>query len=315
MCEIDFSQTNCAEFEKYKFCENFYEYCRRNTTVLKIKQPLYEYYSYENKTSTLRLLDENINEDDHQSLQCTSVPITCLSQCSQFAACFVVENCMLTNTCYKLSNELYKMYYEECKNKPSVCDQACLGYKQCFTCTEICDSNCFYNSDGDCDDGGIGSHFSECPEGSDCEDCGERISHNCSIQLAQQPSYSVPIAPPISPPSSPSPSPSFIEPKPPFIYLPPPSSNIPNAPLFPPPPPTFPPPLFPPPLVPPSGSHINAFGGTLLILLFVSSIVMLTRVTYVLFLRRQHISPIVNPLSVSLSENLPSSATAVSNAL
>jgi hypothetical protein len=40
-------------------------------------------------------------------------------------------------------------------------------------CSNECAATMYIN-DGDCDDGGSGSEFSECPYASDCEDCGER---------------------------------------------------------------------------------------------------------------------------------------------
>jgi len=95
------------------------------------------------------------------------------------------------------------MYYEMCLNKPADCENLCNGYKHCFSCEPTCNSNCHYDSDGECDDGGIGSQYSECPEGSDCEDCGERVSRNCSLDLID-----FPPSPPINleknPPSQPS---------------------------------------------------------------------------------------------------------------
>lgn len=43
------------------------------------------------------------------------------------------------------------------------------------TSPAACTNTCFHNSDGDCDDGGEGSHFSFCDHGTDCEDCGTRL--------------------------------------------------------------------------------------------------------------------------------------------
>jgi len=44
------------------------------------------------------------------------------------------------------------------------------------TNTVICTDTCFYASDTDCDDGGLGSEYAICNEGSDCADCGPRYS-------------------------------------------------------------------------------------------------------------------------------------------
>ena len=38
----------------------------------------------------------------------------------------------------------------------------------------LCTDDCHYAFDGDCDDGGVGSEYTECYEGSDCFDCGPR---------------------------------------------------------------------------------------------------------------------------------------------
>ena len=45
---------------------------------------------------------------------------------------------------------------------------------QSQTCSD--DSSCEYLNDGDCDDGGPGSDYSECEYGTDCSDCGPRVS-------------------------------------------------------------------------------------------------------------------------------------------
>ena len=40
----------------------------------------------------------------------------------------------------------------------------------------ICSNTCSYPGDGECDDGGPGSEFSDCDIGTDCVDCGPRIN-------------------------------------------------------------------------------------------------------------------------------------------
>ena len=37
-----------------------------------------------------------------------------------------------------------------------------------------CEETCAYLKDGECDDGGTGSHYSLCLTGTDCTDCGTR---------------------------------------------------------------------------------------------------------------------------------------------
>ena len=49
---------------------------------------------------------------------------------------------------------------------------------------EQCSDTCNYASDGDCDDGGSGSEYSICSEGSDCVDCGLRGGHQSGGSVA-----------------------------------------------------------------------------------------------------------------------------------
>ncbi len=44
-----------------------------------------------------------------------------------------------------------------------------------FSTSEFCDNSCYFNSDGECDDGGYGSTSSLCKFGTDCRDCGRRV--------------------------------------------------------------------------------------------------------------------------------------------
>ncbi len=39
----------------------------------------------------------------------------------------------------------------------------------------VCNNDCIWAQDGQCDDGGEGSVTSLCGEGSDCDDCGPRF--------------------------------------------------------------------------------------------------------------------------------------------
>ena len=43
-------------------------------------------------------------------------------------------------------------------------------YEVSASCLDVCE----HADDGDCDDGGPGSEFSQCPLGTDCTDCGAR---------------------------------------------------------------------------------------------------------------------------------------------
>ena len=51
----------------------------------------------------------------------------------------------------------------------------------------ICDETCQYAADGDCDDGGPGSEFTECGIGADCTDCGVRVPPPPQPPAAPQP--------------------------------------------------------------------------------------------------------------------------------
>ena len=46
----------------------------------------------------------------------------------------------------------------------------------CYTASDVldCRESCYWASDGDCDDGGVGSEYTACDIGSDCTDCGSR---------------------------------------------------------------------------------------------------------------------------------------------
>jgi len=104
------------------------------------------------------------------------------------------------------------------------CNNECLGAPE-------------YAEDGTCDDGGVGSTYSDCELGTDCEDCGFQV--RCLVPPSPPPQP--PKLPPDPLPRSPSPCPS---------PCPPPCPPPPRAPS---PPPPSPPPVPPPPS-PPSPS-------------------------------------------------------------
>ena len=117
-----------------------------------------------------------------------------------------------------------------------------------------CDNICSYANDNDCDDGGLGSEFSECEFGTDCEDCGSR-----TVLLEPPPPVLMPNAPsPIPPPPKPNPPPSPNPNPPPSPNPNPPPSPNPNPPpsASPNPPPSASPnpPPSPNPNPPPSAS-------------------------------------------------------------
>ena len=79
-----------------------------------------------------------------------------------------------------------------------------------------CDNSCDevgWMSDGVCDDGGPGADFSQCPYGTDCDDCGTR--------LAPSPPPSAPPRPPPPPPAPPPLPPNPEPPRPPMLPMPP----------------------------------------------------------------------------------------------
>jgi len=44
----------------------------------------------------------------------------------------------------------------------------------CAAATGTCTNTCHYANNGECDDGGSGSHYDDCELGTDCNDCGQR---------------------------------------------------------------------------------------------------------------------------------------------
>ena len=113
-----------------------------------------------------------------------------------------------------------------------------------------CSNTCVYlgspvSGNGVCDDGGDGSRYTKCDEGTDCDDCGARwldVGMPAYSSMGDDDLYLVAIYPP--PPAAPSPAPPPSRP-PPFWHVPP-------SPSWPPPPPPPPPPSPSPP--PPSPS-------------------------------------------------------------
>lgn len=91
----------------------------------------------------------------------------------------------------------------------------------CYTrhTSTMCDNSCYWDSDGDCDDGGPGSHYGLCSNGMDCHDCGPRPDHTsrapyfnpgtntglcsgehwCLCRNAISPSSPPPVPPPLAP--------------------------------------------------------------------------------------------------------------------
>ena len=49
----------------------------------------------------------------------------------------------------------------------------------------ICTDSCAYSFDGDCDDGGSGSEYSFCEIGTDCGDCGERLTAPFTLMASE----------------------------------------------------------------------------------------------------------------------------------
>eukprot|EP00966_Prymnesium_polylepis_P037895 879176-Prymnesium_polylepis.1 len=71
-----------------------------------------------------------------------------------------------------------------------------------------CRETCAFTSDGDCDDGGMGSAYASCAIGSDCSDCGERCATPPPPSMPSPPPRmpsppEPPPLPPLQPPSLP----------------------------------------------------------------------------------------------------------------
>jgi len=71
------------------------------------------------------------------------------------------------------------------------------------TTPSVCSDECFYASDGRCDDGGPGAQFDWCEYGTDCSDCGLRPV--LMPPPSSPPEFPSPPSPPPTPPSPPSP--------------------------------------------------------------------------------------------------------------
>ena len=142
-----------------------------------------------------------------------------------------------------------------------ICLNTCNGY----TFNGVTLSEISYSDDQHCDDGGEGADYDVCPYGTDCKDCGPRVSRGeyvCS-EITPLPPPSPPSPP--EPPSPPPPSPSPDAPYPPFMApkfwpayppskppsIPPPGGPPPPSP-WPPEPPDCPPLPFYPPFLPPT---------------------------------------------------------------
>ena len=196
-------------------------------------------------------VEDNLIEDEGEDeLDCEDIPYTCVRDCSEYAPCFVVEYCMSVSdepgVCDTLSHSLYNTYQDDCRSIPEECQESCETYYHCFQCHELCEDSCVFGGDNECDDGGFDSMYSACSDGTDCQDCGYRLSTDCSFtgqafvkDPAKPPSLPYVPDPPSYPFSANSSSPNL----PPLLKPPP---------LKPPPSPKPKPPPSPKPMYPPS---------------------------------------------------------------
>lgn len=97
-------------------------------------------------------------------MNCNTIPDVCTKECLHSLPCYM-ESCQI------------KGCLDVCTSHS--CD-ACIEYAHCVLCEDVCKDSCEYSKDGQCDDGGEGSEYNECKFGTDCFDCGMRLS-NCSI--------------------------------------------------------------------------------------------------------------------------------------
>lgn len=200
--------------------------------------------------------DDNCNCDDSEELcktscsnvktciqeetikeKCSDLPEICQSDCEM--ACPIAKHCINTDGCNVLSSSIYEFYYDKCMNRDEEC-AICDDFHMCFKCDEVCETTCIFSSDSECDDGGDGSLYSECAEGTDCQDCGSRLSTNCSFIPFEEHVY-IPFPPPSPPPYLP-----YVPPHSPFLppELPTPSIDV-SPPL------QYSPPFYRSPYVPP----------------------------------------------------------------
>jgi len=53
----------------------------------------------------------------------------------------------------------------------------------------VCEEDCWFAGDGDCDDGGPGAEWASCPSGSECSDCGPRPDPMATTQVFYNPDW------------------------------------------------------------------------------------------------------------------------------
>ena len=131
--------------------------------------------------------------------KCSDIPEKCLTTCKQFMGCSVANNCLETETCQGISNSLYDFSYTQCITARSEECKECDEYHMCYECDATCESTCAFVRDNECDDGGHKSSYNECKEGTDCEDCGARLTKNCSAIVFSLHSSPSPEPPPYFP--------------------------------------------------------------------------------------------------------------------
>lgn len=78
--------------------------------------------------------------------------------------------------------------------------------------TAGCANSCYFGSDGECDDGGLGTEYASCIFATDCEDCGARTLPPPPLPPVDPPPWDPPPLPPWDPPS-PSPPLPPLDPK------------------------------------------------------------------------------------------------------
>ena len=106
-----------------------------------------------------------VNKCIEKEKKCENLPHICKNDCEM--ACSVAKDCINSDNCYSLLSDVYKFYFEECLNRNPEC-AICDDFHMCFQCDEICETSCVFTKDSECDDGGEGSLYNECAEGTDC---------------------------------------------------------------------------------------------------------------------------------------------------
>ena len=135
---------------------------------------------------------------DGSIIPCSTAPSSC-SLCLTHWACLQYVYCGMMHDS-RDCNDIVD-FADVCDSAPPMCMLECSMFAHCFLCRDTC----VFSSDHECDDGGEGASYAECPPGSDCADCGPRGGSFVHWHPAPPPSPSPPVSPLLPSPDLPPP--------------------------------------------------------------------------------------------------------------